>query len=49
MADPAAGEGFLLALLNTTPVVDGSPTDELADPAAGPVLAGGPGRRRHRR
>jgi predicted RNA-binding Zn ribbon-like protein len=33
MADPAAGEDFLLALLNTTPVVDGSPTDELADPA----------------
>src|ERR1700684_4599986 len=33
MADPAADEDFLLALLNTTPVVDGSPTDELADPA----------------
>ncbi|HEX3750363.1 MAG TPA: CGNR zinc finger domain-containing protein [Streptosporangiaceae bacterium] len=30
-----AGEDFLLALLNTTPVVDGVPTDELADPARG--------------
>jgi hypothetical protein len=26
-------ESFLLALLNTTPVVDGAPTDRLADPA----------------
>ena len=34
MADPAAGEAFLLALLNSTPVVDGTPTDDLADPAA---------------
>ena len=33
MADAPAGEDFLLALLNTTPVVDGTPTDELADPA----------------
>ena len=33
-ADPAAGEAFLLALLNSTPVVDGTPTDDLADPAA---------------
>jgi predicted RNA-binding Zn ribbon-like protein len=33
MADLAAGGEFLLALLNTTPVVDGTPTDELADPA----------------
>jgi len=32
--DPAADEAFLLALLNSTPVVDGTPTDELADPAA---------------
>jgi predicted RNA-binding Zn ribbon-like protein len=31
----AASEDFLLALLNTTPVVDGAPTDELADPARG--------------
>src|SRR5215475_12368467 len=34
LADPAAGEAFLLALLNSTPVVDGTPTDDLADPAA---------------
>jgi predicted RNA-binding Zn ribbon-like protein len=34
MADAAAAsEDFLLALLNTTPVVDGSPADQLADPA----------------
>jgi predicted RNA-binding Zn ribbon-like protein len=33
-ADPAAAEAFLLALLNSTPVVDGTPTDDLADPAA---------------
>ena len=29
--DPVSDEGFLLALLNSTPVVDGRPTDELAD------------------
>jgi predicted RNA-binding Zn ribbon-like protein len=34
-APGVAGEDFLLALLNTTPVVDGAPTDELADPARG--------------
>ena len=28
----ASGEDFLLALLNTTPVLDGTPTDQLADP-----------------
>ena len=28
------GEDFLLALLNTTPRVDGVPSDQLADPAA---------------
>jgi len=28
-------EALLLDLLNTTPVIDGSPRDELADPAAG--------------
>ena len=33
MADIATGEGFLLAILNSTPVVDGVPTDEFADPA----------------
>ena len=30
----AADEAFLLDLLNTTPVVDGTVRDELADPAA---------------
>src|SRR5215468_8334993 len=33
MADIATGEGFLLAILNSTPVVDGVPADEFADPA----------------
>ena len=32
MADPAADADFLLALLNSTPVVAGVPTDDLADP-----------------
>ena len=32
MADPGPDEHFLLALLNSTPVVDGVPTDDLADP-----------------
>jgi predicted RNA-binding Zn ribbon-like protein len=31
MADPVADADFLLALLNSTPVVDGAPTDDLAD------------------
>ena len=31
MTDAAAGEGFLLALLNSTPVVDGVQADEFAD------------------
>jgi predicted RNA-binding Zn ribbon-like protein len=31
MADTFSDEGFLLALLNSTPVIDGRPTDELAD------------------
>ena len=35
MADAAAGESFLLALLNSTPVVGGVPTDDLADAARG--------------
>jgi CGNR zinc finger protein/putative stress-induced transcription regulator len=34
MAGQTAAEDFLLALLNTTPRVDGTPTDQLADPAA---------------
>lgn len=33
MPDVISDEGFLLALLNTTPVVEGVPTDELEDPA----------------
>jgi predicted RNA-binding Zn ribbon-like protein len=33
MADSASDEGFLLALLNSTPVVDGVPADDLAEPA----------------
>jgi predicted RNA-binding Zn ribbon-like protein len=40
MADTVPDEDFLLALLNSTPVVDGVPTDDLADPArAGAWLA----------
>jgi predicted RNA-binding Zn ribbon-like protein len=31
MAEAISDEGFLLALLNSTPVVDGRPTDGLAD------------------
>ena len=34
-AGSAPGEDFLLALLNSTPVVDGVPSDDLADPARG--------------
>jgi predicted RNA-binding Zn ribbon-like protein len=33
MAETMSDEGFLLALLNTTPVVDGAPTDDLEDRA----------------
>jgi len=33
MPDVISDEGFLLALLNTTPVVDGVPADELLDSA----------------
>ena len=33
LADTGADEGFLLALLNSTPVIDGAPADDLADPA----------------
>jgi len=33
MADTTTDERFLLALLNSTPVVDGIPADDLADPA----------------
>jgi predicted RNA-binding Zn ribbon-like protein len=34
MADRAADEDFLLKILNSTPVVDGVPTDSFADTAA---------------
>lgn len=46
MPDVLSDEGFLLALLNTTPVIDGVPTDELQDAGkGGPWLlsAGGQG------
>ena len=46
MTDTATDEGFLLALLNSTPVIDGVPADDLADPArarAWLVAAGGLG------
>ena len=33
MPDTAPDEGFLLALLNTTPVIDGESTDVLSNPA----------------
>ena len=33
LADTDTDEGFLLALLNSTPVIDGVPADDLADPA----------------
>lgn len=33
MIEAASGEAFLLAVLNSTPVVDGVPADDLADPA----------------
>jgi predicted RNA-binding Zn ribbon-like protein len=39
----AASEDFLLALLNTTPVVDGVPTDELADLVRGRSWLAGQG------
>lgn len=32
MADAAPDEDFLLAVLNSTPVIDGVPADDLADP-----------------
>ncbi len=33
MMDAASDEGFLLAVLNSTPVIDGVPTDDFADTA----------------
>jgi predicted RNA-binding Zn ribbon-like protein len=46
MAEPEPDQAFLLALLNSTPVVDGVPADDLADPArarAWLAAAGGAG------
>jgi predicted RNA-binding Zn ribbon-like protein len=44
MAEPAADEAFLLAVLNSTPLVDGVPADDLADlTRAGAWLAGAGG------
>ena len=43
MTGETADEDFLLALLNTTPVVDGQPTDELGGPAPGRAWLAGRG------
>jgi CGNR zinc finger/Putative stress-induced transcription regulator len=40
MADPVDDTDLLLALLNSTPVVDGAPTDNLADPPQGRAWLG---------
>lgn len=45
MTAETADDDYLLELLNTTPVADGSPVDELADPDSRPPLAARP--RRH--
>ena len=33
MAEPASDQDFLMTVLNSTPVVDGVPADDFADPA----------------
>jgi predicted RNA-binding Zn ribbon-like protein len=43
MADRAADEGFLLKILNSTPVVDGVPADSFADTAAARAWLAGAG------
>jgi len=47
MAGQGADDGFLLAILNSTPVIDGVPTDDWADQGGGPrawlASAGGSG------
>ena len=43
MAEPGPDEDFVLALLNSTPVVDGVPTDDLADPARARAWLAGAG------
>src|SRR6266700_1869078 len=46
LADTGTDEGFLLALLNSTPVINGVPADDRSGP--GPGLAGRRRRSRHR-
>ena len=48
MADTATDEGFLLALLNSTPVIDGVPADDLADPVRARAWLAAAGGRGHR-
>ena len=43
MAEPGPDDDFVLALLNSTPVVDGVPTDDLADPARARAWLAGAG------
>ena len=43
MAEPAPDEDFLLALLNSTPVIEGVPTDDLADPVRARAWLAGAG------
>ena len=43
MADEDSGADLLLAVLNSTPVVEGAPTDQLADPDAGRARLAGLG------
>ena len=51
MADALSDERFLLGVLNSTPVIDGVPTDDFADAdrgrawlaGAGAALTGAPG------
>jgi predicted RNA-binding Zn ribbon-like protein len=43
MTETTPDEGFLLAVLNSTPVIDGVPTDDLADPARARTWLAGAG------
>ena len=43
MADALSDEGFLLGVLNSTPVIDGVPTDDFADPDRGRAWLAGAG------
>jgi predicted RNA-binding Zn ribbon-like protein len=52
MPEPLSDEGFLLAVLNSTPVIDGVPADRLADASRARAWlagAGGPGTEAERR